>query len=97
MNREPVLTVASITSLVAAVIALLVAFGLPLTNDQQNAILSVVALASPLVVAAFSRPKVTPIASPRGERGAMSPERVLLLIALGLLVLILFFWLVPVR
>lgn len=95
MNREPVLTVASITSLVAAVIALLVAFGLPLTNDQQNAILGVVALASPLVVAAFSRPKVTPIASPRGERGAISPERALVIIILGLFVLFLLFAVLP--
>lgn len=48
-RTEPVLTTASITSAVSAVIALLVAFGVDLTEAQTTAILGVVAVAAPLV------------------------------------------------
>lgn len=65
MSREPLVTVSTITALVAAVIGLLVAFGIDLSKDQQTAILGVVAVAAPLVVAAFARGKVTPVADPR--------------------------------
>lgn len=61
MNREPLVTVATITALVAAVLGLLVSFGIDLTKDQQNAILAVAAVVAPLVVAAFARGKVTPV------------------------------------
>lgn len=60
MKSEPVITVASITALVAAILALLAAFGLNLSPDQKTAILGVVAVVAPLVAAAFSRGKVTP-------------------------------------
>lgn len=46
----PVITAASITSVTTAIIALLVAFGVPLTLDQRTAILGVVAVAGPIVV-----------------------------------------------
>lgn len=86
MKREPVLTSASITALVSAVIALLVAFGLKLNGDQQTAILGVVAIAAPLVVALVSRPRVTPVATPaRGEVG----ESTLYIVAAVLVILIL--------
>lgn len=65
MNREPLLTVGTMTGAVTAIIALLVAFGLDLTGEQQTAILAVVAVAAPFVVAAVTRPKVTPIKDPR--------------------------------
>lgn len=48
-RTEPVLTTASITAAVSAVIALLVAFGVDLTEAQTTAILGVVAVAAPLV------------------------------------------------
>lgn len=48
MKKEPVVTVASIAALVAAVLALLAAFGLPLTHGQTEAILGVVAVLAPL-------------------------------------------------
>ena len=60
MKNEPVLTVAGVTAAVSAVIALLVAFGVDLTEAQTNAILGVVAVAAPLVVV-VARKYVTPI------------------------------------
>ena len=61
MSREPLVTVATITALIAAVLGLLVSFGIDLSKDQQNAILAVAAVVAPLVVAAFARSKVTPV------------------------------------
>lgn len=61
MTREPLVTVASITAAATAVIALLVSFGLDLTGDQQTAILGVVGVVAPLVVAALTRSRVTPV------------------------------------
>ena len=63
MTREPLLTIGTLTALVAAVVALLVAFGVPLTGDQREAILGAAAVVAPLVVAFLSRPKVTPNAT----------------------------------
>lgn len=60
MEREPVLTVAGITAGVTAVLALLVSFGMDLTDAQTNGILGVVAVVAPLVVA-YSRKYVTPV------------------------------------
>jgi len=50
MKREPVITVASLTAVVSAVITLAVSFGLDLSDDQRQAILGVVAVVAPLVV-----------------------------------------------
>lgn len=50
MTREPIISTASITAATTALIALAVAFGLPLTDTQTQAILGVVAVAAPLVV-----------------------------------------------
>ena len=50
MTREPIISTASITAAATALIALAVAFGLPLTDAQTQAILGVVAVAAPLVV-----------------------------------------------
>lgn len=60
MKNEPLVTVATITAAVTAVLSLLVAFGIDLSADKQTAILGVVAVAGPLIVAAFARGKVTP-------------------------------------
>lgn len=64
-GREPLATAATITAAVAAVLALLVAFGVALDEAQQQAILGVAAVAAPLIVAIVVRPKVTPVADPR--------------------------------
>lgn len=58
-GHEPVITTASITAAVSALIALLVAFGIDLTEEQTTAILGVVAVAAPLVVI-IARRYVTP-------------------------------------
>ena len=49
-NTEPVITTAVVTSAAAAIVALLVAFGVPLTEEQTSATLGVVAVAAPLIV-----------------------------------------------
>lgn len=60
MKNEPLVTLASITAGVTALLALLVAFGIPITQEQQVAILGVVAVAAPFVVAVAGRGRVTP-------------------------------------
>lgn len=54
-NNEPVVTVGAISAAVAAVIALLVAFGLNLSADQTAAIMGVVAVIAPVVAALVAR------------------------------------------
>ncbi|PMC76766.1 hypothetical protein [Brachybacterium sp. UMB0905] len=49
-NPEPLVTTAGVVAAAAAVIALLVAFGVELTDAQTEAILGVVAVVAPLVV-----------------------------------------------
>ena len=66
---EPLLNTAAATALGSALIALLVSFGLPLTGDQQSAIVAVVAVAGPLAVAALARRQVTPVADPQSADG----------------------------
>ena len=61
MNSEPVITGATILALVGAVVALLTAFGVDITAEQQKAILSAVAIAGPIVVGLVVRSKVTPV------------------------------------
>lgn len=59
MRTEPVITVGGIGAAAAAILALLVSFGIPVSDDQQNAILGVVAVLAPLVVAYVARRYVT--------------------------------------
>lgn len=61
MKREPAITVGTISAAVAAILALLVAFGLDVTEEQQTAILGVVAAIGPLVAGLLIRHKVTPV------------------------------------
>ena len=63
MKNEPLVTLASITAAATALLALLVAFGIPITQEQQIAILGVVAVAAPFVVALAGRGQVTPNAN----------------------------------
>lgn len=58
MQKEPLVTVASITAGVSALLTLLVAFGIDLTEAQSTAILGVVGVAAPLIVAWAARGKV---------------------------------------
>ena len=57
-ENEPLLTVGSITAVVTAAIALLVSFGLPISDGQQTAMLRILAVVVPLVVAFIARRKV---------------------------------------
>jgi hypothetical protein len=59
-DAEPVITASSIVALVAAVLALGIAFGLPVTDQQREAILGLVAVVAPIAVAVLVRPNVTP-------------------------------------
>ncbi|TCB97591.1 hypothetical protein E0H26_11785 [Micromonospora zingiberis] len=54
-QSEPVMSAATITAAVTAVIALLVAFGLELSEGQTAAILGVVAVVGPLVAGWWAR------------------------------------------
>ena len=66
---EPLVSAASVTSVVAACLAIVAAFGLPIGDDQQAAILGLIAAAAPLVVAVLARNKVTPVEAPRSGDG----------------------------
>lgn len=57
-STEPLVTVGSLTAAATALLALLVAFGLDLSADQQSAILGVVAVVAPIVVAVVGRRRV---------------------------------------
>jgi hypothetical protein len=58
MNREPSITLGIITAAIASVLALLTAFGVDFTKDQQVAILGIIAGLGPLVAAIAIRFKV---------------------------------------
>lgn len=60
MQNEPLITSGFITAGVTAVLALLVAFGVDLTEAQNTAILGAAAFLAPLVVVWASRSRVTP-------------------------------------
>ena len=60
MTKEPVLAAATIVSLVGSVVALLIAFGVDLTSQQQAAIVGLTNVVAPLVAALFVRAKVSP-------------------------------------
>jgi hypothetical protein len=57
-STEPLWSVGAITAVVTAGLALLVSFGVPLSDDQQSAILGFLAAFAPLAVAALGRSKV---------------------------------------
>ena len=63
MKYEPLISVSSIVAAATAIVALLVAFGVPLTEDQKVAILGLVGVLAPVIVALVTRGKVTPNAA----------------------------------
>jgi len=60
MTNEPAVFIAAITAVISAVLTLLVAFGLDLTQDQTNAVLGAAGAILPLVAGFFIRARVTP-------------------------------------
>lgn len=69
MNREPLLTRASWVALVTAVIAVAVAFGLPLSDEQQKSLIALAGVLAPVAAAVWARGQVTPVADPRDDDG----------------------------
>lgn len=66
---SPLITTAALTSLVSAVIAVLVAFGVQLTEAQVTAIMGLVAVAAPWVVALVGHKLTTPLNNPVSKDG----------------------------
>ncbi len=60
LSNEPLLTIAGLTALASAIVALAVAFGVPLSADQTQAVLGFVAVLAPLLVGFVARRSVTP-------------------------------------
>lgn len=58
MKKEPLVTVAAIAAVVAALLSVLVAFGIDLTRAQSTSILGAVGVIAPLVVAWPARGEV---------------------------------------
>jgi hypothetical protein len=69
MNNSPLITTAAITSIVGALIALLIAFGVRLTPEQQAAISGFVLVVAPWVVALVGHNTTTPLSKPQDEDG----------------------------
>ncbi len=72
-TTEPVRLGALIIGVIGAALALLVAFGVDLSADQQTAILgfaaAVIAMASAIGVGEWVRNRVTPVADPKDDEG----------------------------
>jgi hypothetical protein len=75
MNNEPLVTVGLITAFAAAVIGVLVAFAVPMTDQQQTAILALVGVVAPILVVLITRPKVTPEAKAQARVAAAAATR----------------------
>lgn len=65
MTKQPVLTIASVQAVIAAIISALVLFNVwhP-TDDQVAAVLGLYAVLAPIVFGLLARSKVTPVAPP---------------------------------
>jgi hypothetical protein len=72
-SSEPALYVGAITAVVSAVIGLLVAFGLDLTEKQTGAILALTLAAAPMVSAVITRAKVYSPKTVAGILGRIRP------------------------
>lgn len=73
MQKEPLFTVATITAVASALLSLLVAFGLELSQAQSTAILGAVGVLAPLVVAWVARSKVASPATVDKIRSEAAP------------------------
>ncbi len=72
LPSEPVLTAGAIGSVTTSIIAVMVAFAFPLTDDQQVAILGLVTVLAPLVMAVIHRRTVY---APESVRLLLETER----------------------
>jgi hypothetical protein len=70
MKREPIAVINSVVTLIQALIALLLAFGVfQLTKEQSGAITSAVVAWGGLLGTLFGRNLVTPVADPKDNQG----------------------------
>lgn len=69
MSTSPVWNAATVSAIVAAFITLLVAFGVPLTEQQNTAIMGFIAVIAPIAVAIVASPKVTSLENPTAKDG----------------------------
>ncbi len=67
--REPVVTANLLAALVLELCVLLRAFGLPITDDQQNAINGLAGILVTIGAAIIARRFTTPLAAPRNNLG----------------------------
>lgn len=75
MNREPLLRKSLWVALVTAVLAVLIAAGVPIGAELRAAIIALVGVAAPLLAAIWARPDVTPVSDPRDANGQpLTPE-----------------------
>jgi hypothetical protein len=56
--QEPLLSVGTVVSITTGIVAVAVAFGLPLNDVQQGTILALIGFTAPLIVAFIARGKV---------------------------------------
>ena len=78
LQTEPVAIIAAIVGLIEAIVALLPLFGVPLTVEQQAAIMAVIVAAGSVVSAIWARSLVTPVANPRDNDGnVLKPDQVM--------------------
>lgn len=82
MQKEPAITVATVTAFVTAIIGLLVAFGVDVSEDQRNAILGVIGPAFLIILAigpiirqfVYAPKSVKKIANDQYEAGLPPPD-----------------------
>ena len=69
MDTSPVGMAAVIVAVIGAFIGVLVAFGVPIPEGAEDALVAFFVTASPLFVWLLSRGRTTPLADPRDEQG----------------------------
>lgn len=69
LDTSPVGWAATIVALIGAVIAVVVAAGVPISPELESAIKNLFMIGSPILVWLFSRGKTTPLADPRDDNG----------------------------
>lgn len=74
-TREPLAVRAALIAMASAVLQTLVAFGVPLTADQQASVSTLVNVTTILMVVLWSRGTVTPLSDPRASDGTpLTPD-----------------------
>lgn len=68
-NEEPIITANTIQAFGALILAGLLAFGVPMSDDQRLWAISAFAFLSPFVAAWWTRRRSTPTAAPKAEDG----------------------------